>query len=73
VLHNTDVVTFVLSLRVCVCVCVCVHVASASDVPPISMRHFEDALQSVGASVSTSDLDRYIEWNKTFGTYRRME
>ena len=71
-LHDTDVVTFVYPC-VCVCVCVCVHVASASDVPPISMRHFEDALQSVGASVSTSDLDRYIEWNKTFGTYRRME
>ena len=45
----------------------------ACEVPPITMKHFEDALQSVGASVSPSDLDRYIEWNSTFGTYRRME
>jgi len=45
----------------------------ASDVPPISMEHFQEALQSVGASVSPQDLVRYVDWNTTFGTYRRME
>ncbi len=42
------------------------------DVPAITMTHFEEALQGVAASVSQSDLQRYIDWNTSFGSYRRM-
>ena len=42
------------------------------DVPPITMGHFEEALQGVASSVSQADLQRYIDWNTTYGSYRRM-
>ena len=43
------------------------------DVQPITMAHFEEALQGVASSVSQADLQRYIDWNTTYGSYRRME
>jgi hypothetical protein len=43
------------------------------DVPPITMAHFEEALEGVAASVSPADLLRYVDWNGKFGSYRRME
>ena len=43
------------------------------DVPAISFRHFNEALGVVSPSVSSQDLQRYINWNTEFGTYRRME
>lgn len=46
---------------------------SAAEVPPISKHHFDEALTMLSASVSEADLDKYIAWNSTFGTYRRME
>jgi SpoVK/Ycf46/Vps4 family AAA+-type ATPase len=49
------------------------HKIDASDVPPIVRRHFDDAFECVMPSVSPSDLQRYIEWNSTFGSFRRME
>ena len=49
------------------------HQIVASDVPPISWRHFEEALTMLSSSVSSEDLDKYISWNSTFGTYRRIE
>jgi SpoVK/Ycf46/Vps4 family AAA+-type ATPase len=49
------------------------HSIRANDVPPISKRHFDEAFDSVAPSVSTSDLKRYIDWNATFGSFRRME
>ena len=44
-----------------------------SDVPPITMGHFVDGLKGVCSSVSQADLQRYIDWNTTYGSYRRME
>ena len=44
----------------------------ASDVPPITRGHFEEALERVAASVSQADLQRYIDWNNSFGSYRQM-
>ena len=44
----------------------------AGDVPPISRVHFEDAFDAVAPSVSPADLQRYIDWNSTFGSFRRM-
>ena len=44
----------------------------ASDVPPIQMLHFEDALEAVAPSVSPGDLKRYLDWNAQFGSFRRM-
>jgi fidgetin-like protein 1 len=41
-----------------------------SDVPPISYRHFRQALKSMKPSVSPDDLTHYIEWDKRFGTKR---
>jgi SpoVK/Ycf46/Vps4 family AAA+-type ATPase len=46
---------------------------SESDVPPIAASDFFEALEAVAPSVSENDLTRYIEWNSTFGTYRKME
>lgn len=43
------------------------------DVPQISFRHFADALGVVSPSVSGHDLQKYINWNIEFGSYRRME
>ncbi len=43
------------------------------DVPPISYRHFSEALDVVSPSVSGQDLQKYVTWNTEFGTYRRME
>lgn len=45
----------------------------ATEVPPIAPHHFEEALSVLSASVSQADLEKYIAWNGTFGTYRRME
>jgi SpoVK/Ycf46/Vps4 family AAA+-type ATPase len=44
-----------------------------SDVPPITMKHFDDSLEAVTTSVSPSDLKRYIEWNNIYGSFRKME
>lgn len=37
------------------------------DVPPIAYKHFRQALRGMHPSVAQSDLDVYIEWNKTYG------
>lgn len=46
---------------------------SLDTMPPITLRHFEDALDSVLPSVSSEDLHRYVQWNNQFGSFRRME
>uniref|UniRef100_A0A7S1YZE4 AAA+ ATPase domain-containing protein n=1 Tax=Ditylum brightwellii TaxID=49249 RepID=A0A7S1YZE4_9STRA len=38
------------------------------DVPPISYRHFRQALRGMNPSVAQADLDVYLEWNKTYGS-----
>eukprot|EP01038_Epipyxis_sp_PR26KG_P004218 gene4218-5994_t len=43
------------------------------DVPSITMRHFNAACSSVTPSVSPGDLQKYIEWNETFGSFRRLD
>ncbi len=43
----------------------------AADVPPINMTHFEDALEAVAPSVSPGDLQRYLDWNAQFGSFRK--
>jgi SpoVK/Ycf46/Vps4 family AAA+-type ATPase len=47
------------------------HIATR-DVPPITVAHFLAAFESVMPSVSPSDLQRYIDWNTTYGSYRKM-
>ncbi|KAK7093508.1 hypothetical protein V1264_007245 [Littorina saxatilis] len=39
------------------------------QVPPITMQDFESALPQVRPSVSDKDLDVYITWNNTFGSF----
>ena len=39
------------------------------QVPPITMKDFEAALPQVRPSVSEKDLDVYINWNKTYGSF----
>ena len=34
------------------------------------LADFERALRTVRSSVSPGDLDQYLEWNKTFGTWQ---
>ena len=38
-----------------------------NDVPPISYKHFRQALRGMHPSVAQADLGIYIEWNKTYG------
>jgi SpoVK/Ycf46/Vps4 family AAA+-type ATPase len=45
----------------------------ASDVPHITMQHFKEAYDEMSPSVSQADLQRYIDWNNQFGSFRRME
>ena len=45
---------------------------AAQDVPPVSVKHFEAAFESVLPSVSQGDLQRYIDWNKLYGSFRKM-
>lgn len=45
----------------------------AEDVPAVDRSHFDEALQVVSTSVSSSDLQKYIEWNSQYGTYKRIE
>ena len=44
-----------------------------SEVPSISREHFLDARREINASVSHDELQKYIDWNVQYGTYRRME
>lgn len=41
----------------------------AGNVRSVCVRDFNDAIQMVRASVSTSDLDGYMEWNIKFGSF----
>ena len=43
------------------------------DVRPISLQHFEEAMDTVQPTVSPGELKRYIDWNTTFGTYKQLE
>ncbi|KAF0976537.1 hypothetical protein FDP41_004436 [Naegleria fowleri] len=43
--------------------------AAASELRPIEFKDFKAALKSIRPSVAQSDLHRYIEWNKTFGSF----
>lgn len=38
------------------------------DVPPISYRHFRQALRGMNPSVAQSDLEIYLKWNDTYGS-----
>ena len=44
----------------------------ASDVPSITKRHFQEAIDGMTPSVSVDDLKRFIDWNIVYGTYKRM-
>ena len=46
---------------------------SVADVPPITNKHFLEALASIRPSVSEKDLHNLMAWNEEFGTYKRME
>mmetsp|Transcript_31772 Transcript_31772/g.109821 ORF Transcript_31772/g.109821 Transcript_31772/m.109821 type:complete len:587 (-) Transcript_31772:1551-3311(-) len=37
-------------------------------IPPISLEHFEDALQITRASVAPSEISDYEDWNRLFGS-----
>lgn len=45
----------------------------SKDIPAITMEHFLRAFAAVKPSVSPGDLQRYIDWNNTFGSYRASE
>lgn len=38
------------------------------DVPPISFKHFRQALKSMNPSVAKEDLEVYLQWNATYGS-----
>lgn len=40
----------------------------SKDVPPISYKHFRQALKQVNPSVAAADLVSHIEWNNTYGS-----
>ena len=41
-----------------------------TDVPPISYKHFRQALRGMKPSVAPADLVQYLEWDKTYGSKR---
>eukprot|EP00753_Platysulcus_tardus_P005380 PLAT13237.1.p1 GENE.PLAT13237.1~~PLAT13237.1.p1 ORF type:complete len:631 (+),score=152.12 PLAT13237.1:2-1894(+) len=45
-----------------------IAVMAAGDVRDVALGDFETALKQVRASVSSSDLQAYLEWNDTFGS-----
>lgn len=40
----------------------------ANEVPPISFKHFRQALRGMHPSVAQADLEIYLEWNSTYGS-----
>lgn len=44
------------------------EITSDSDVPPITRSHFESSLSQIRASVSSKDLEFYLDWNEKFGS-----
>lgn len=40
---------------------------SVSRIRPITRQDFAQALKKIRASVSPTTLDKYIQWNSTFG------
>ena len=45
----------------------------ATDVPPISYKHFRQSLRSMKPSVAPDDLVQYVEWDKVYGSKRVEE
>jgi SpoVK/Ycf46/Vps4 family AAA+-type ATPase len=41
---------------------------SPDQVRPIGIEDFRDAMSQVRASVSTADLDLFLDWNSKFGS-----
>jgi len=41
-----------------------------SQIPPISLKHFDSALAVTAATVAQADLEQYEAWNATFGSAR---
>ena len=44
----------------------------SSDVPQIANTHFEVALEAVRPTVSEGELDRYLDWNRQFGSFKNI-
>ncbi|OQS06801.1 fidgetin, partial [Thraustotheca clavata] len=50
--------------------CTDIRTMDAENVRSISKEDFDDALRGVRSSVSTKDLQFYLEWNTEFGSYQ---
>lgn len=46
-----------------------IETISPEQVPPITMKDFEAAVLHVRPSVSAKDLEAYISWNNTYGSF----
>ncbi|XP_067673584.1 fidgetin-like protein 1 isoform X2 [Haliotis asinina] len=46
-----------------------IETITPDQVPPITFPDFQEAFLQVRASVSESDLDLYIDWNRQFGSF----
>jgi Vps4 C terminal oligomerisation domain len=46
---------------------------SEEEAACISYENFVNALDAVAPSVSGKDLLRYVDWNTSFGSYRKVE
>ncbi|KAA0190928.1 Fidgetin protein 1 [Fasciolopsis buskii] len=42
---------------------------SPDEVRPVELEDFRAAFGQVRASVSTSDLEHYLKWNKQYGSF----
>ncbi|CCI40646.1 unnamed protein product [Albugo candida] len=49
--------------------CTDIRTVDASNVRPINLQDFEEALRGVRSSVATSDLEFYKKWNDEFGSF----
>jgi len=50
-----------------------IRLASKDELRPIQFKDCVKALKSIRPSVAQSDLERYIEWNKSFGSFEFSE
>lgn len=44
-----------------------------SEIPPITYKHFRQALRRMKPSVSPQDLIQYVEWDRTYGSSKRAD
>ncbi len=43
------------------------------QIPPISFEHFQEAIATVRSTVPPNELNRYMDWNTQYGSFKQIE